>query len=119
MIPGLKLFNSEMYWECHEYLEDLWREETADVRFVYWAIIQVASALLHFKNQNKIGAFGLLKKSKEKFLKVSVNKLLEEKLQWSILKEIVFQIEFDEKKNDQTLSVFNHLYEFKFRIDEV
>ena len=45
MREGVELFNQQMYWECHESLEDVWMEDKGDLaRNVYWAVIQVVLA---------------------------------------------------------------------------
>ncbi len=67
---GLELFNEAKYWECHEELEDLWMEEMSGVRYIYWALIQVATALYHAENLNYAGASGQIEKAKEKVLKI-------------------------------------------------
>lgn len=114
MIQGLFLYNERKYWECHEVLEDLWAEDTSDnARYVYWAIIQVATALYHYENQNLVGAWGMLYKSKDKFekcrtLKVEVI-MMEEYLKWNTLKEIVANI-----NKGCSLLDFDRLYNFKF-----
>ena len=64
---GILLFNDQAYYECHEALEDLWLSDVGDnARLVYWAIIQVAAAMIHFREDNVIGARGLIKKAKDK-----------------------------------------------------
>lgn len=59
MKEGLTLFNEQKYWECHEALEDVWMEDRNDnARNVYWAVIQVAAACIHYRDSNLIGAQG-------------------------------------------------------------
>ena len=66
---GIRLFNDEMYWECHEELEHHWIELNPNpVRYVYWAVLQVAVCLYHVREENILGAQGLLKKAKEKWI---------------------------------------------------
>ena len=68
---GVLLFNEQKYWECHEVLEDHWLESRGDnARYVYWAIIQVAAAMIHYRDENLSGARGLIAKAKEKFQKI-------------------------------------------------
>jgi uncharacterized protein len=114
MKEGLELYNSEKFWECHEVLEDLWADYShSSVKYVSWAIIQVATSLYHVRNQNIAGAHGMLKKAKEKILqceKLKVeNELLEKSLSWSTFKHLVFAI-----KESDNLEAFFNLYKFKF-----
>ena len=115
MKPGIEVFNKQMYWECNEELEHVWLEDRGDdVRNVYWAIIQVAASLVHYENQNEIGAQGLLKKAKEKFLRVRdmeiENQLIYDYLDWKELYQLVFEL-----KEDAKVSEFFKLYEFRFK----
>ena len=59
-VRGIEEFNRGEFFECHEYLEDAWREETARVRYLYQGILQVGVGLYHQQNGNYSGAVGLL-----------------------------------------------------------
>ncbi len=114
MKEGIELFNEQKYWECHESLEDVWIEDKNDpVRNVYWAVIQVAACLIHYRDDNPVGAHGLLKKSKEKFKRCEdmfiENDLLFNSLKWKELKKLVFNLNPEDK-----LSRFQELFEFRF-----
>lgn len=111
---GLELFDEKKYWECHESLEDVWLSDVSDMaRYVPWAIIQVAAALYHYHNENKVGAESLLKKSREKLQKIAQlpvdESLLEDNLPWSSFKKLVFQVDFS-----QGLASYKLLDEFSF-----
>lgn len=111
---GVELFNTGFLWECHEELEGAWLEDAhSAVRYVYWAIIQVATAIFHYQNGNLAGAQGMLHKSKEKFLVIEKNQvqseLLDKFLQWKRFRKLVFNI--PEKPE---LSDFEELSKFKF-----
>ncbi len=68
---GLELYNHEEYWECHEILEDVWKEEQRLLqRNAVWAIIQVAASLYHVQRSNLEGAYLLIVKAKEKIQRV-------------------------------------------------
>lgn len=60
LITGIELYNQGEYYECHEVLEDIWRAEPDDVRFLYQGILQVGVGFHHLSNQNWRGAVGLL-----------------------------------------------------------
>lgn len=114
-IAGVILFNQQKYWECHEDLEDHWLEGRGDnARYVYWAIIQVAACMIHYRDENLSGAQGLLSKAKEKFRKIEEHKveteLMETYLSWSKLKKMVREIPREAK-----LEEFANLFEFRFK----
>ena len=49
-------FNSGAYWECHETLEDVWRESPYPLRFFYHAVIKAAVGFHHLGRRNRHGA---------------------------------------------------------------
>lgn len=53
---GLRLFNEEDFFECHEVFEELWSESQGDDRKYLQGMIQAAVALFHFGNENFGGA---------------------------------------------------------------
>lgn len=53
-------FNSGLYFESHESLEEIWQEEQGEVRDLYKGIIQVAAAFVHITRENCTGARRLL-----------------------------------------------------------
>ena len=53
-------FNSGAFWECHESLEDLWRETPYPLRLFYHGIIKVAVGLHHVGRHNRHGAHAKL-----------------------------------------------------------
>lgn len=111
---GIELFNDKKYWECHEVLEDLWLDHVGDnARYIYWAIIQVAASMFHFREGNIIGAWGMLFKAQKKIRKCEEihveTELLYKYLDWKEFKELVF---FISKKTP--LEGYKKLYDFKF-----
>lgn len=114
MAEGIKLFNSGHFWECHEELEDHWLEDMGDdCRYVYWVVIQVATALLHHRDDNLAGAEGMLRKAKEKLLhcesKDVESDILYRFLGWKKFKSLVREI-----PKEPTLEDFEKLAQFKF-----
>jgi uncharacterized protein len=63
---GIEMYNQGLYYECHEVLEDTWREESDDVRYLYQGILQIGVAFHHLSNDNWRGAVGLLSGGVEK-----------------------------------------------------
>lgn len=59
---GIVQFNKGEYFDCHETLEEVWRELNADEKEITQAIIQIAVAYYHLLNSNSEGARKLLKR---------------------------------------------------------
>jgi predicted metal-dependent hydrolase len=53
---GLRLFNEEEFFECHDVLEELWSETTGPEKKFIQGLIQASIALFHFGNENFGGA---------------------------------------------------------------
>ena len=49
---GLRLFNDEEFFECHDVLEELWSETVGAERKFLQGLIQASIALFHFGNEN-------------------------------------------------------------------
>ena len=114
MKKGIDLFNAQKYWECHEEFEHHWLEEPTALRNVYWAVIQVAAAMIHYRDGNIVGAKGLINKAKEKFNRVESNhlenELLLSKLSWNELKYLVREVPIEPELKD-----FEKLFSFRFK----
>ncbi len=114
---GIKTFNSKKYWECHEALEDVWLEDRNDpARNVYWAIIQVAASMVHFRENKIIGTEGMLNKAKNKFQKCRdqsfiLTKLVFDFLDWEELESLVMSI----PNTDTKLEDYQKIWDFKFK----
>ena len=116
MKEGVELFNDQKYWECHESLEDVWIEDKQDAaRNVYWAVIQVAAACIHYRESNLIGARGMINKAKEKFRRCRDQHILTDLafkyLDWEELEGIVFAI----PDKDPELKDFEAIFDFRFK----
>lgn len=116
MQEGVELFNEQKYWECHESLEDVWMEDRGDLaRNVYWAVIQVAAACIHYRDSKIVGAQGMIVKAKEKFLrcreKLILTSLAFDYLDWEELEKLVMEI----PAKDAKLEDFKALYDFRFK----
>lgn len=111
---GIVLFNEGHYWQCHEEVEDLWLDHIGDnARYVYWVVIQLATSLYHWEDDNLNGAKGMANKAKEKIKFCENNHVesdvLEKFLKWRELKEIVNAIPHNSQLED-----FKRLAKFKF-----
>jgi len=53
---GVALFNGGLFFECHEYLEDLWRAAPPEERSFYQGIILIAAGFYHYEKGNLHGA---------------------------------------------------------------
>ena len=60
-LKGIEEFNRGEFYECHEYLEEAWMQESRRVRFLYQGILQVGVGFYHLQNGNWRGATGLLR----------------------------------------------------------
>ncbi len=116
MEEGILCFNAQKYWECHEDLEHHWLEEPGPLRNVYWAVIQVAAAMIHYRESNLTGARGLIFKAKQKFDRCEQynieSDLLRSELSWDELKKMVRAVPGSE---DSKLEDFAKLYDFRFK----
>ncbi len=117
MEEGIKLFNEQKYWECHEALEDVWMEDRQDpTRNVYWAVIQVAAACIHYRDHNLIGAQGMMRKAKEKFRRCHelhiLNELACKFLDWKDFEKICLKIPEGEQAK---LEDFSEIFQFRFK----
>ena len=86
---GILLFNAGLFFECHEYLEDVWRPTTGPERNFYHGIIQAAAAFYHFEKNNLHGARTLMEKALQKLeayrpehLGVDVDSLIADLRSW-------------------------------------
>ncbi len=111
---GLELFNSQHYWECHEALEDVWREENrTPLYYISWLIIQVAAALVHYEKRNLIGLKTLTLRAQEKLSKITLlkleNNILKEMINWNEFIELVNKI-----PSESTYTDLDELFNFRF-----
>ena len=85
----MEQFNSGLYWECHETLEEVWLETLYPVRFFYHAIIKVSVGFHHMNRHNRHGArvklgdaVRLLPFFQPQFLRVRTDALLRDASTW-------------------------------------
>jgi predicted metal-dependent hydrolase len=60
---GAALFNAGLYFECHEYLEDVWRRAQEPDRTFYHGLVQAAAGCYHLEKGNAHGAEVLIEKA--------------------------------------------------------
>ncbi|MGI8648977.1 MAG: DUF309 domain-containing protein [Rubrobacter sp.] len=63
---GVSEFNRRRFYECHEYLEDAWREEESSIRLLYQGILQIGVGFHHQRTGNWYGAVRLIAKGLDK-----------------------------------------------------
>ena len=56
LVSAVRQFNEGRYWDCHETLEDLWRETPYPLRFFYHAVIKSSVGFHHMSRRNRNGA---------------------------------------------------------------
>jgi predicted metal-dependent hydrolase len=61
-LEGVRLFNSQQYFEAHEALEAVWLKATGDRKTFLHGLIQVAAAFHHHSRNNPAGFKSLLEK---------------------------------------------------------
>lgn len=115
-LPGVKCFNDQHYWECHEELEHAWLEDRQDpARYIYWAIIQVAASMVHYREGRLVGTVGMMNKAREKFKKARelhvVTDIVEKQLDWSELEALVMSM----PEKPETIDCFEPIWNFRFK----
>ena len=60
LLKGIEQFNRGEFFAQHETLEELWRAEARDVRYLYQGILQIGVGLHHIKRLNHHGAIYML-----------------------------------------------------------
>ena len=60
LLEGIAQFNRGEYFEQHETLELLWRDERRELRRLYQGILQIGVACLHLERLNHHGAVYML-----------------------------------------------------------
>jgi uncharacterized protein len=80
---GILLFNKGFYFECHEFLEEVWRKENGNEKSFLQGLIHFAVALYHMEYKNYEGAtsylnrgYRRLKEFEPVFLGVDIETLL-------------------------------------------
>lgn len=63
---GIDEFNSRLFFECHETLEEIWLEEHGDERKFYQGIIQIAAGYFKWQQGVPAGAIKLWRMGVEK-----------------------------------------------------
>lgn len=66
---GVRLFNSQMFFEAHEALEAIWLNAHGREKLFLHGLIQVAAAFHHHARNNPAGFKSLLAKGRAKLLK--------------------------------------------------
>ena len=65
-LKGIKLFNQEEFYQCHDVLEEIWLEETGKERLFLQGMIQAAVAFYHYQNGKRGAARSMLRRALEK-----------------------------------------------------
>ncbi len=83
-------FNNELFFECHDTLEELWNEErNPEIKKFYHGLIHITVGFYHLTNLNFRGAISQFKKSLDKLSEfpeiyegINLNELLSEVKIW-------------------------------------
>jgi uncharacterized protein len=68
---GVRLFNSQKFFEAHEALEAIWLNARGEEKLFLHGLIQIAAAFHHHTRNNPAGFRSLLEKGREKLAKSS------------------------------------------------
>lgn len=60
LLEGIAQFNRGEYFEQHETLEELWRAERREIRYLYQGILQIGVAFHHLRRRNYHGTVYML-----------------------------------------------------------
>jgi len=66
LAQGIAFFNQELFFECHEALEEAWLDASGEQKTFLQGLIQLAVALHHLRRENLNGAARLLAAGVEK-----------------------------------------------------
>ncbi len=67
-LKSIEEFNQQLFFECHETLEELWLEERGEDRRFFQGIIQIAAGYYKLQQQVPIGAVKLWRTGVEKLI---------------------------------------------------
>ncbi|MFN3135584.1 MAG: DUF309 domain-containing protein [Candidatus Kryptonium sp.] len=89
-LKGIQEFNSELFFECHDTLEEIWNEErNPKIKKFYHGLIHIAVGFYHLTNLNFRGATSQLKKAifklndyPEIYMNIKLSELLSEVKLW-------------------------------------
>lgn len=56
LLKAIEEFNRGQFFECHETLEELWKEERRPVRDLYQGVLQIGVGFYHLRRGNYRGA---------------------------------------------------------------
>jgi predicted metal-dependent hydrolase len=86
---GVREFNAGLFFECHDTLEELWRETRGPARNFLQGLIQISVGFYHLGNRNLLGGRSQLEKGLQKleaygseYLGVELARLGEEVKTW-------------------------------------
>ncbi len=65
-LKGIEEFNRQLFFECHETLEEIWLEDRGDDRNFYQGIIQIAAGYFKWQQGVPAGAIKLWRSGLEK-----------------------------------------------------
>ncbi len=113
LFTAIEQFNNGLFWECHETLEDVWRNTPYPQRFFYHAIIKAAVGFYHLSRHNRRGAgvkladsvrlLGLLPPT---LMGVNTDQLRQECMPWQEWSERAGPIDWKDMEGDYPRVVF-------------
>jgi predicted metal-dependent hydrolase len=67
LVKGIAEFNSGLFFECHDTLEEMWGGIRGPSRDFFQGLIQVAVAYYHLGNGNAAGAESMMRRALKRF----------------------------------------------------
>ncbi len=105
-LRGIEEFNQQLFFECHETLEEIWLEEHGDDRRFYQGLIQVAAGYFKLEQGVPAGALKLWRTGVEKleiygpvFLGINVDSLI------NSVKENLAELESNQRGASESLEL--------------
>lgn len=102
IMEGIDLFNNHMFFEAHDFFEDIWMECDNKDRLFFQGLVQISVGCFHFISGNYKGALsqwkkssGKLKKYLPKYRKIDIESLIID------LNVLILEVEngFNDNKN--------------------
>lgn len=105
-LKGIEEFNQQLFFECHETLEEIWLEEHGDERKFYQGLIQVAAGYFKLQQGVPAGALKLWRTGVEKlevygpiFFGINVDSLV------TSVKENLAELESSQRRSGESFEL--------------
>ena len=66
VLQGIRLFNEERFWECHEILETVWHKSRGAERDLIQGLILTAAGFVHYQKDEQDTCLSILARARAK-----------------------------------------------------